>query len=78
MKNSFEKAVKALEKQGENYAEDNQILTEMGESPEEQSAIAQICDEIDETHAAFDEVVEAAKQGKAQEEWLSEELEKMK
>ena len=58
----------------DNYADDNKLLAGMAENDEENAAILQICDEIDETNNALDEVVDAARNGKDATEWLSEEL----
>lgn len=58
----------------DNYADDNELLAGMAENDDEKAAIMQICDEIDETNNALDEVVEAAKEGKDATEWLSDEL----
>ena len=49
----------------------------MAKNDDEKAAIMQICDEIDETNNALDEVVEAAKEGKDATEWISEELKEM-
>lgn len=61
----------------DNYADDNELLAGMAENDDEKAAIMQICDEIDETNNAMDEVVEAAKEGKDATEWISEELKEM-
>lgn len=61
----------------DNYADDNELLAGMAENDDEKAAIMQICDEIDETNNALDEVVEAAKEGKDATEWISEELKEM-
>ena len=61
----------------DNYADDNKLLAGMAENDDEKAAIMQICDEIDETNNALDEVVEAAKEGKDATEWLSDELKEM-
>lgn len=58
----------------DNYADDNELLAGIAENDDEKAAIMQICDEIDETNDALDEVVEAAKNGKDATEWLSDEL----
>ena len=58
----------------DNYADDNELLAGMAENDDEKAAIMQICDEIDETNNALDEVVDAAKEGKDATEWLSDEL----
>ena len=61
----------------DNYADDNELLAGMAENDDEKAAIMQICDEIDETNNALDEVVDAAKEGKDATEWISEELKEM-
>ena len=61
----------------DNYADDNELLAGMAENDDEKAAIMQICDEIDETNDALDEVVEAAREGKDATEWLSDELKEM-
>lgn len=61
----------------DNYADDNELLAGMAENDDEKAAIMQICDEIDETNNALDEVVEAARNGKDATEWLSEELKQL-
>ena len=61
----------------DNYADDNELLVGLAENDDEKAAIMQICDEIDETNDALDEVVEAAREGKDATEWLSDELKEM-
>ncbi len=58
MEKFMKRAFSALEKQGEDYSKDNEILAGMAKN-EEKSAIEQICDEIDETYNAYDELTAA-------------------
>lgn len=74
MKKILERVFSALEKQGDNYSNDNEILAGMAENEEEKAAIEQICDEIDFTNEAYDEVKEAYKNGQSPEDWLENEL----
>lgn len=74
MKNLFKKIFTSIEKQGEDYSKDNELLANIAENDEEKSAIMQICDEIDETHIAYDEVSEAVNNGQSPEDWLEKGL----
>ena len=73
----FQKLFDLFKGREDNYADDNELLAGMAENDDEKSAIMQICDEIDETNNALDEVVMAARNGKDATEWLSEELKQM-
>ena len=77
IKNLFQKLVDLFKGREDNYADDNNLLAGTAESDEEKEAIAQLCEEIDETNKALDEVVEAAKNGKDEVTWLNEELKAM-
>lgn len=48
----------------DNYADDNELLAGMAENDEEKEAILQLCDEIDETPNAYDELKAAYDNGK--------------
>ncbi len=61
----------------DNYADDNELLAGMAENDEEKAAIMQICDEIDETHIAYDEVSEAVENGTDEMEWRNTQVKKM-
>ena len=73
----FQKLFDLFKGREDNYADDNELLAGMAENDDEKAAIMQICDEIDETNNALDEVVEAARNGKDATEWLSEELKQL-
>lgn len=70
----FQKISNLFKGKENNYEDDNELLLSIAENDEEKAAIAQICDEIDETNNAFDEVVEAAKNGTDPSDWLTTEL----
>jgi hypothetical protein len=61
----------------DNYADDNELLAGMAENDEEKAAIMQICDEIDETHIAYDEVSEAVENGTDETEWRNTQVKKI-
>ena len=70
----FQKISNLFKGKENNYEDDNELLLSIAENDEEKAAIAQICDEIDETNNAFDEVVEAAKNDTDPSDWLTTEL----
>ena len=61
----------------DNYADDNELLADMAENDEEKAAIMQICDEIDGTHIAYDEVLEAVENGTDETEWRNTQVKKI-
>lgn len=61
----------------DNYADDNELLAGMADNDEEKAAIMQICDEIDETHIAYDEVSEAVENGTDETEWRNTQVKKI-
>ena len=61
----------------DNYADDNELLAGMAENDEEKAAIMQICDEIDETLIAYDEVSEAVENGTDETEWRNTQVKKI-
>ena len=61
----------------DNYADDNELLAGMAENDEEKAAIMQICDEIDGTHIAYDEVLEAVENGTDETEWRNTQVKKI-
>ena len=73
-KDMFQKISDLFKGKENDYGNDNELLASIAENDEEKAAIAQICDEIDETNKAFDEVVEAAKNGTDSSDWLVSEL----
>ena len=73
-KDMFQKISDLFKGKENDYENDNELLASIAENDEEKAAIAQICDEIDETNKAFDEVVEAAKNGTDSSDWLVSEL----
>ena len=73
-KDMFQKISDLFKGKENDYENDNELLASIAENDEEKAAIAQICDEIDETNNAFDEVVEAAKNGTDPRDWLTTEL----
>lgn len=48
----------------DNYADDNELLAGMAENDDEKAAILQLCDEIDETSNAYDDLKTANENGK--------------
>ncbi|MCQ2302956.1 MAG: hypothetical protein MJZ94_10075 [Bacteroidales bacterium] len=73
-KDMFQKISDLFKGKENDYENDNELLASIAENDEEKAAIAQICDEIDETNKAFDEVVEASKNGTDSSDWLVSEL----
>lgn len=61
----------------DNYADDNELLAGMAENDEEKAAIMQICDEIDETLIAYDEVSEAVENGTDETGWRNAQVKKI-
>lgn len=77
LKELFQKLFALFDGREDNYEKDNELLAGMAENEEEKAAIEQICDEIDETNNALDEVSEAARNGEDPTEWLAEALKEM-
>ena len=67
----FQKLTDLFKGKENDYNDDNELLSGIAQNDEEKAAIAQICDEIDETNAAFSEVVDAAKNGTDPSDWLT-------
>ena len=73
----FQKLFDLFKGREDNYADDNELLAGMAENDEEKTAIMQICDEIDETHHAYDEVSEAVENGTDETEWRNTQVKKI-
>ena len=73
----FQKLFDLFKGREDNYADDNELLAGMAENDEEKGAIMQICDEIDETHIAYDEVSKAVEKGINETECRNDQVKKI-